>query len=501
MTETYYDVLGVSRNASEKEIKKAFRRKIKKYHPDTTDLEQDKARKKFLEVKRAKNVLTDPEERNRYDRLGHSKYTSGGSGKNKRKEWSDPHKRRKKRESSSHRDSDKDRDSDRKRRRENEWRDYKKNQSDNRNTDRKRRRKNEWRKYKRDQSTHRNEYTVHKDQPPHDDVVFESNRWFRLLKSAFITFIVGIAVLTVIEHTQPGDFRQMNPFNVFLGSIVILTVVRGLHDRYTVNYSDITWMNDWREYNLIYVLFGVSCLSILGVGIYLASFTTALDTIYYVVQLIYHLSILMVAAILLLFLYFYIVYLLRDFRLLAGFMLLIHKVMVLVINLFLLFLYISNSPLYRFMDKNRATLPWFRSSWIEVMGYNIDLGLFLNMAVGIVLILSFLLLLLCILQSLVEFVWCLKVKENKTITPLLIEIASVAPIFLVFIYLPYIGLGLVDMNSISMFPLYIIIYYIAYFIGLGTLSLFYDAYESPSEYNAEKVKWLINKFLEYYAWI
>ncbi|MCK4615134.1 MAG: DnaJ domain-containing protein, partial [Thermoplasmata archaeon] len=69
----YYDVLGVSRNASEEEIKKAYRRLARKYHPDKyqDENEKKKAEEKFKEISEAYEVLADKEKRARYDRFGH----------------------------------------------------------------------------------------------------------------------------------------------------------------------------------------------------------------------------------------------------------------------------------------------------------------------------------------------------------------------------------------------------------------------------------------------
>ncbi|MGQ9627613.1 MAG: DnaJ C-terminal domain-containing protein [Anaerolineae bacterium] len=67
----YYKILGVSRNATEKEIKQAYRRLARKYHPDVNP--GDKAgEEKFKEINEAYEVLSDPEKRRKYDHLGAS---------------------------------------------------------------------------------------------------------------------------------------------------------------------------------------------------------------------------------------------------------------------------------------------------------------------------------------------------------------------------------------------------------------------------------------------
>ena len=72
MSEDFYSVLGVARDADEKEVKRAYRKKAAKYHPDVSD--EPDAEEKFKQVKRAKEVLTDEEARNAYDRLGHENF-------------------------------------------------------------------------------------------------------------------------------------------------------------------------------------------------------------------------------------------------------------------------------------------------------------------------------------------------------------------------------------------------------------------------------------------
>ncbi|MDY6865714.1 MAG: molecular chaperone DnaJ [Halobacteriota archaeon] len=67
----YYDVLGVSKSASEDEIKKAFRKLAKQYHPDTFEGDKKEAEEKFKEISEAYEVLIDKEKRSKYDQYGH----------------------------------------------------------------------------------------------------------------------------------------------------------------------------------------------------------------------------------------------------------------------------------------------------------------------------------------------------------------------------------------------------------------------------------------------
>ncbi|MEX0374373.1 molecular chaperone DnaJ [Spiribacter pallidus] len=75
----YYDVLGVSQNASEGDLKKAYRRLAMKYHPDRNPGDTD-AEVRFKEAKEAYEVLSDPQKRAAYDQFGHAGVEAGGGG-------------------------------------------------------------------------------------------------------------------------------------------------------------------------------------------------------------------------------------------------------------------------------------------------------------------------------------------------------------------------------------------------------------------------------------
>lgn len=66
----YYSILGVNRNASQDEIKKAYKKQALRWHPDRNRKNEEAAKKKFQEVSEAFEVLNDPEKRNIYDRFG-----------------------------------------------------------------------------------------------------------------------------------------------------------------------------------------------------------------------------------------------------------------------------------------------------------------------------------------------------------------------------------------------------------------------------------------------
>jgi len=75
----YYEVLGVSRNATQDEIKKAYRKIALQYHPDRNPGNKE-AEEKFKEAAEAYEVLSDPEKRAQYDRFGHAGMRGGFSG-------------------------------------------------------------------------------------------------------------------------------------------------------------------------------------------------------------------------------------------------------------------------------------------------------------------------------------------------------------------------------------------------------------------------------------
>ncbi len=72
----FYEVLGVSRSASEDELKKAYRRLAKQYHPDTN--KEPGADTRFIEINEAYETLSDPQKRSVYDRYGHAGLNGGG---------------------------------------------------------------------------------------------------------------------------------------------------------------------------------------------------------------------------------------------------------------------------------------------------------------------------------------------------------------------------------------------------------------------------------------
>lgn len=78
MARDYYEILGVSKDASQDEIKKAYRKLAVKYHPDKNPDDKE-AEEKFKELSQAYEALSDPEKRQRYDRFGPDAFSGAGA--------------------------------------------------------------------------------------------------------------------------------------------------------------------------------------------------------------------------------------------------------------------------------------------------------------------------------------------------------------------------------------------------------------------------------------
>jgi molecular chaperone DnaJ len=76
----YYEVLGVERNTSKEDIKKAYRKLAMKYHPDKNPEDKGEAEKKFKECSEAAEVLLDDQKKARYDQFGHAGVSGNGAG-------------------------------------------------------------------------------------------------------------------------------------------------------------------------------------------------------------------------------------------------------------------------------------------------------------------------------------------------------------------------------------------------------------------------------------
>jgi molecular chaperone DnaJ len=73
----YYELLEVARDASQDDIKKAYRRMAVKYHPDKNPGDTE-AEEKFKEISEAYEILSNPQKRQQYDQFGHRAFQGGG---------------------------------------------------------------------------------------------------------------------------------------------------------------------------------------------------------------------------------------------------------------------------------------------------------------------------------------------------------------------------------------------------------------------------------------
>jgi len=75
----YYEVLGISKTATEQEIKSAYRKMALQHHPDRNPENQD-SEEKFKEAAEAYSILSDPQKRSQYDRFGHAGVGASAGG-------------------------------------------------------------------------------------------------------------------------------------------------------------------------------------------------------------------------------------------------------------------------------------------------------------------------------------------------------------------------------------------------------------------------------------
>ncbi|MBN4074162.1 molecular chaperone DnaJ [bacterium AH-315-E10] len=89
MAQDFYDILSISKSATDDEIKKAYRKLAVKYHPDKNPDDKE-AEEKFKEVSNAYETLKDPEQRSMYDQVGHDAFTQRGRGGGRSSQHVDP---------------------------------------------------------------------------------------------------------------------------------------------------------------------------------------------------------------------------------------------------------------------------------------------------------------------------------------------------------------------------------------------------------------------------
>lgn len=77
----YYDILGVSKEASADEIKKAYRKQALEWHPDRHKDDKETAEKRFKEINEAYQILADSQKRKAYDQFGHAAFSPGGAAR------------------------------------------------------------------------------------------------------------------------------------------------------------------------------------------------------------------------------------------------------------------------------------------------------------------------------------------------------------------------------------------------------------------------------------
>ncbi len=79
MARDYYEILGLSKSASDSEIKSSYRKLAMKYHPDRNPGDK-KAEEKFKEISESYEILKDPQKKAAYDQYGHAAFSQGGGG-------------------------------------------------------------------------------------------------------------------------------------------------------------------------------------------------------------------------------------------------------------------------------------------------------------------------------------------------------------------------------------------------------------------------------------